>query len=53
MADYRAQVTKNLRLASIEATTPSDQNALGLLTKEVDHMQALGNKILAARKNLN
>ena len=53
MADYRAQVTKNLSLASIEATTPSDQNALRLLTKEVDHMQALGNKILAARKNLN
>ena len=53
MADYRAQVTKNLRLASIEATTPSDQNALRLLTKEFDHMQALGNKILAARKNLN
>ncbi len=53
IADYRAQAAKNLRLASIAATTPSDRNALQLLTKELDHMQALGNKILAARKNLN
>ncbi len=53
MADYRAQATKNLHLASIASTTPSDRNALQLLTRELDHMQALGNKILAARKNLN
>ena len=53
MANYRAQAAKNLRLASIAATTPSDRDALQLLTKELDHMQALGDKILAARKNLN
>ena len=53
MDDYRAQAAKNLHLASIAASTPSDRNALQLLSKEFDHMQGLGNKILAARKNLN
>jgi hypothetical protein len=53
MEDYRAQAAKNLRLASIAATTQSDRSALQLLTKELGHMQALGDKILAARKNLN
>lgn len=53
MADYRAQAAKNLSLTSVAATTASDRNMLPLLTKEFDHMQALGNKILAARKNLN
>jgi hypothetical protein len=53
MDDYRAQAAKNLRLASIAATTHSDRNAVQLLNKEFDHMQKLGNKILAARKNLN
>jgi hypothetical protein len=53
MADYRAQAAKNLRLTSVAATTPSDSNAFQLLTKEFNHMQELGNKILAARKNLN
>jgi hypothetical protein len=53
MDDYRAQAAKNLRLTSIAATTPSDRNAFQLLTREFDHMQQLGNKVLAARKNLN
>ena len=53
MADYRAQAAKNLRLASVAATTTSDRNALQLMSKELNHMQALGDKILAARKNLN
>jgi hypothetical protein len=53
MADYRAQAAKNLRLTSIAVTTDSDRKALPLLQKEFDHMQELGNKILAARKNLN
>jgi hypothetical protein len=53
MDNYRAQAAKNLHLASIAATTPSDRDALRLLSKEFDHMQELGNKILAARKNLN
>ena len=53
MDDYRAQAAKNLRLTSVAATTPSDRNALQLLTKEFGHMQQLGDKILAASKNLN
>jgi hypothetical protein len=53
MANYQAQAVKSLRLTSVAATTDSDRKALQLLNKELDHMQALGNKILAARKNLN
>jgi hypothetical protein len=53
MGGYRAQAARNLRLASVAATTHSDRNALQLLNKEFDHMQELGNKFLAARKNLN
>lgn len=50
---YHARAAKNLRLASVAATTNSDRDALQLLSKELDHMQALSNKILTARKNLN
>src|ERR1700733_14469804 len=53
MGGYRGQAARNLRLASVAATTHSDRNALQLLNKEFDHMQELGNKFLAARKNLN
>jgi hypothetical protein len=53
MTTYQAQAVKSLRLTSVAATTDSDHNALRLLSKELDHMQQLGNKILAARKNLN
>jgi len=53
MDNYRAQAAKNLHLASIAVTTPSDRDALKLVSKEFNHMQELGNKILAARKNLN
>jgi hypothetical protein len=53
MADYHAQAAKNLRLTSVAVTTDSDRKALPLLQKEFDHMQELGNKIVAARKNLN
>jgi hypothetical protein len=53
MANYRAQAVKSLRLTSVAAATDSDHNALRLLSKELDHMEELGNKILAARKNLS
>ena len=53
MGGYRGQAARNLRLASVAATTHSDRNALQLLNKEFDHMQELANKFLAARKNLN
>jgi hypothetical protein len=53
MDNYRAQVAKNLHLATIAVTTHSDRDALQLLSKESDHMQELSNKILTARKRLN
>jgi hypothetical protein len=53
MANYHAQAVKSLRLTSVAATTNSDHNALRLLSRELDHMQELGNKVLAARKNLS
>ena len=53
MANYRAQADKSLRLTSVAATTDSDRNALQLLSKEFNHMQELGNKILTARKTLS
>ena len=53
MDNYREQAAKNLHLTSVGATTDSDRNAFQLLSKEFDHMQELGKKILAARKKLN
>ncbi len=53
MANYREQAAKNLRLTSVAATTDSDRSAFQLLSKEFDHMQELGKKVLAARKKLN
>ena len=47
---YQAQAAKNLRLASVAATTASDRDALQLLNKELGHMQQLSNKVLTARK---
>ena len=51
--DYQAPAAKNLRLASVAATTDADRNALGLLNKEFGHMQELSSRILKARKNLS
>ncbi len=51
--NYRAPAAKNLRLASVAATNDSDRNALRLLSKELDHMQELSNRVLKARKNLS
>jgi hypothetical protein len=53
VAGYRDQAAKNLRLASVAASTDSDRNAFQLLSNEFDNMQRLSNKILAARKNMN
>jgi hypothetical protein len=50
MDDYGAPATKNLRLASVAATTDADRSALQLLNKELGHMKQLGDKVLAARK---
>jgi hypothetical protein len=53
VAGYQAQAAKNLRLASVAVSTDSDRNAFQLLSNELDNMQKLSNKILAARKNMN
>jgi hypothetical protein len=53
MANYRAQATKSLRLTSVAATTDSDHKALELLSRELEHMQALANDVLAARQKMN
>jgi hypothetical protein len=53
VANYRAQATTNLRLADIAATTDSDRNAFQLLSNQLDTMQKLSDKILAARQNMN
>ena len=47
---YQARATKNLRLASVAATTASDRDALQLLNREHSHMQELSNKVVEARK---
>jgi hypothetical protein len=50
MGNYQAQAAKNLRLASVAATTDADRNALPLLNGMFGHMQQLENKVVAARK---
>jgi hypothetical protein len=53
VAGYRAQAAKNVKLASVAASTESDRSAFQLLSNELDNMQKLSSKILAARKNMN
>jgi hypothetical protein len=53
MENYRSQATRSLHLTYVAATTDSDRNALQLLSKELDHMQELNNRILTARKKLS
>src|SRR5574341_15832 len=53
VAGYQAQAAKNLRLASVAASTDSDRNTYQLIGNELGKMQALSNKLLAARKSLN
>jgi hypothetical protein len=50
---YRGQAATSLRLASVAVSTDSDGRAFQLLTNELDNMQKLSNKVLAARKNMN
>lgn len=53
VAGYRGQAATNLRLASVAASTDSDRDAFQLLRNELDNIQKLSNKLLAARKNMN
>jgi hypothetical protein len=52
MAGYRAQGAKNIRLAYVAVSTDSDRNAYQLLSKELDNMQNLSSKVLAAHQDL-
>jgi len=52
-AGFRGRATTGLRLASVAASTDSDRSAFQLLSNELDNIQRLSNKILAARKNMN
>ena len=45
---YRGKAAQSLRLASVAASTDSDQQALQLLTNELDNMQKWSDKILKA-----
>jgi hypothetical protein len=53
VAGYRNQAAESLRLASVAASTDSDQQALQLLTNELDNMQKWSNRILEARKDMD
>ena len=53
VAGFQGQAATSLRLASIAASTDSDQQAFQLLSNEFDNMQKLSNKIVAARENMN
>jgi hypothetical protein len=53
VATYHDRATAALRLASVAASTDSDQQALQLLTNELDNMQKWSNKILEARKDMD
>ena len=53
VAGYRGQAATNLRLTSVAISTDSDRSAFQLLSNELDNMQKLTNKLLAARKNMN
>ena len=53
LAGYRNQAGTALRLASVAASTDSDQNAYQLLSKEFENMKTLSNNYVAARQSLN
>lgn len=53
VAGFQGQAATSLRLASVAASTDSDQQAFQLLSNEFDNMQKLSNKIVAARENMN
>ncbi len=52
VAAYRDQAVKNLRFGFVAVSTDSDRSAYQLLSNEVDNMQRLSNKILAAHQNM-
>jgi hypothetical protein len=53
VSGFQGQAATNLRLASVAASTDSDQQAYQLLSNEFDNMQKLSNKVVAAHQNMN
>lgn len=51
-ADYREKAATGLRLASANASTDSDHNALALLTNEFQNAETWSNEMIEARKNM-
>jgi hypothetical protein len=51
-AGYRAQATKDLRLASVAVSTRSDRNAYQLFSQEVSNMQKFSSEIIAAYNSM-
>jgi len=49
---YSGAATSSVRQASVAASTESDRNAAQLISKELDHMQQLSDKMVSARKNM-
>jgi len=52
LAGYRAQAAAALRLASVAASTDSDQSAFQLLSNEFENMKKLSNQYVATRQSL-
>jgi hypothetical protein len=52
LAPYRAQATKNLRLAELAAVTPSDRSAFQLLSKAFQNMMKLADKYVKMRADM-
>jgi hypothetical protein len=52
LAPYRAQATKNLRLAELAAVTPSDHSAFQLLSKAFQNMSKLADKYVKMRSDM-
>jgi hypothetical protein len=50
---YHGRAAQNLRLTSVAASTDADQQALQLLTNELDNMQKWSDKILKAFKDMD
>jgi len=53
IALYRGPALRNLRLASVAASTDSDRNAYQLLSNEFDNMKKLSDRFLAAHTAQN
>ena len=53
LSGYRVQAATGLRLASVAASTDSDQSAMQLLNAEFENMKTLSNNYVAARQSLD